>query len=211
MAVEFADWTAATHCTGSATPGVRAAAKVILELVRGTRNGGIYSCRNVVGGSTTSCHGEGRAFDAMCSIPVGNRLVKALLKAGPKRLGIQAIIHNRRIYSKRSPRGRPYVGPGLNPHVDHVHIEFTRAAGKNLTATTVRKVLGAVLGAVAVPVLKLGSTGAAVKAVQRALHIEADGVFGPKTEAAVNKLKLAHGGPADGKVGPNTLKLLGLG
>lgn len=205
--IEFADWTAATHCTGFATPGVRAAAKVMLEIFHGLRNGGIYNCRNVVGGSTTSCHGEGRAWDAMCSIAAGNTLVKALLKAGPKRLGIQAIIHNRRIYSKRSPGGRPYVGPGLNPHIDHVHIEFTRAAGRNLTVATVRAILMA-LSPVSRPVLKQGSTGSDVKRLQQLLHVAVDGVFGPATAAAVNKIKVSVGGPADGVCGPKTWELL---
>lgn len=209
MAVQFAAWTAATHCTGSATPGARAFAKVAQQLIPGLRNGGIYACRNVVGGNTTSCHGEGRAWDAMCSIPVGNVLVKAILRAGPARLGIQAIIHNRRIYSARTPGGRPYVGPGLNPHTDHVHIELTRAAGQKLTAATVRSVLGAALSVKPV-ILALGSTGEQVKALQRKLRVTADGTFGPATEKAVNDFKAAHGGPRDGRAGPNTFRLLGL-
>lgn len=168
------------------------------------------NCRSVVGGTTTSCHGEGRAFDAMCSIPDGDVLVKALLAAGPEDMGIQAIIHNRRIYSRRSPSGRPYVGPGLNPHVDHVHIEFTRAAGRNLTAATVRALLGHHTPPPATGALARGSTGEAVKTLQTALHVEADGVFGPATERAVNRLKAAHGLPQDGVAGTRVLAVLGL-
>lgn len=217
MAAKFATWTGATHCTGSATPGARAAMKVVLDLFPGVRNGGIYNCRNVVGGSTTSCHGEGRADDFMCSIPVGDKLVRALLAAGPDRLGIQAIIHNRVIYSKKSPKGRPYVGKGLNPHTDHVHVEFTRSAGARLTAATVRAVLGGAPAPDPKPdpvdtgshkpgsrTLHKGDKGPDVGVLQRFLGITDDGKFGPKTETAVKRYQRMRGLPQQGTVGPAT-------
>jgi putative chitinase len=59
-------------------------------------------------------------------------------------------------------------------------------------------------------VLKKGSTGEAVKRMQAELGLEADGSFGPATEAAVKKWQAANGLAADGIVGPKTLaKLLG--
>lgn len=53
-------------------------------------------------------------------------------------------------------------------------------------------------------VLNDGDRGAEVKELQRRLGITADGVFGPKTEAAVKAFQRRHGLVADGKVGPKT-------
>jgi len=49
-------------------------------------------------------------------------------------------------------------------------------------------------------VLKLGSTGPAVRALQQALHITSDGAFGPHTLAAVQAFQRAHHLPATGIV-----------
>jgi GH25 family lysozyme M1 (1,4-beta-N-acetylmuramidase) len=48
--------------------------------------------------------------------------------------------------------------------------------------------------------LRIGSTGAAVKALQAALHITADGIFGPHTEAAVAAYQRSHHLPVTGVV-----------
>lgn len=56
-----------------------------------------------------------------------------------------------------------------------------------------------------------GSTGAEVTHVQKALGIEADGQFGPKTEAAVMDFQIRHGlKEVDGVVGKETATALGL-
>lgn len=58
--------------------------------------------------------------------------------------------------------------------------------------------------------LRKGSKGDAVKRMQAALGIGADGDFGPGTEAALMKWQSANGLTADGVAGPKTLaKLLG--
>jgi peptidoglycan hydrolase-like protein with peptidoglycan-binding domain len=50
----------------------------------------------------------------------------------------------------------------------------------------------------------------AVKSLQRALHLTADGEFGPETEAAVVRLQERHGLGVDGVVGPATWGVIGV-
>jgi peptidoglycan hydrolase-like protein with peptidoglycan-binding domain len=53
------------------------------------------------------------------------------------------------------------------------------------------------------------ATGA-VKELQSALHVSADGDFGPETEAAVRRLQARHGLNVDGVVGPETWNVIGV-
>jgi peptidoglycan hydrolase-like protein with peptidoglycan-binding domain len=52
--------------------------------------------------------------------------------------------------------------------------------------------------------------GDAVSRLQSALHLQADGDFGPETEAAVRRLQARHGLTVDGVVGPATWGVLGI-
>lgn len=53
--------------------------------------------------------------------------------------------------------------------------------------------------------IKLNSSNTiAVQKIQKALNVTADGVFGPKTDAAVKVWQKAHGLAVDGIVGPST-------
>jgi peptidoglycan hydrolase-like protein with peptidoglycan-binding domain len=49
-----------------------------------------------------------------------------------------------------------------------------------------------------------------VKELQSALHVSADGDFGPETEAAVRRLQARHGLAVDGVVGPDTWSVIGV-
>lgn len=140
MTPRFARWQQAVHCTGSAAPGARALMVGLLLGFPGARNLGIYNCRSTALGNR-SAHSEGRADDVGCVMALGNQIVHALLHlpGGPASLGISAIIHNRVIYSRKSPNGRPYSG---DPHTDHVHIEITRKAGRHLSLLRVKRVMG---------------------------------------------------------------------
>jgi peptidoglycan hydrolase-like protein with peptidoglycan-binding domain len=51
----------------------------------------------------------------------------------------------------------------------------------------------------------------AIRRLQEALHVEADGTFGPETEAAVKRMQAHHGLTTDGVVGPETWSALGIG
>src|SRR4051794_24883960 len=56
--------------------------------------------------------------------------------------------------------------------------------------------------------VKPGQHGAAVKRLQRALHIHADGVFGPGTKRALQRFQRAHHLKPDGIAGPATWRAL---
>jgi hypothetical protein len=59
-------------------------------------------------------------------------------------------------------------------------------------------------------VLKTGAGGGTVVALQRALGVSADGVFGPVTRRAVRRFQRSHGLTVDGIAGPVTLRALGI-
>jgi len=53
--------------------------------------------------------------------------------------------------------------------------------------------------------IKRGEEGEAVKFVQEKVHADADGLFGPHTDAAVKKFQAAHHLEVDGEVGKHTM------
>jgi Transglycosylase-like domain/Putative peptidoglycan binding domain len=59
-------------------------------------------------------------------------------------------------------------------------------------------------------VVKRGDRGDAVRKIQSALGVAADGVFGPMTERAVKRFQRSKGLVVDGIVGPQTRAALGL-
>jgi Transglycosylase-like domain/Putative peptidoglycan binding domain len=58
--------------------------------------------------------------------------------------------------------------------------------------------------------VKRGDRGEAVRMIQTALRVTADGVFGTQTERAVKRFQKSKGLVADGVVGPQTRAALGL-
>jgi peptidoglycan hydrolase-like protein with peptidoglycan-binding domain len=58
--------------------------------------------------------------------------------------------------------------------------------------------------------LQVGSTGSAVKAVQRRLHVSVTGYYGRQTQAAVKRFQRSRKLEADGVVGPETARALGV-
>ena len=153
MAFTFASWAPASRCTSGPAPGATALMRVVLRKHPRGRSLGIYNCRTVRGGSTTSLHGEGRALDVGFPMSSGRgsaagyALVKQLGNKG-REMGIQAIIYDRKIWSGRSPGGRYYSG--VAPHYDHVHIELTREAARTLTESKINRILSGTSGGLTV-------------------------------------------------------------
>jgi hypothetical protein len=149
MAFNFAVYDAATRPAQGEAPGARVLMNYCLGRWSFASDLGIFDVRNVVGGDDLSHHAEGRALDV--GIPMldattadaakGMQIIDAL---GPsaQRLGIDHLIYNRTIWSRRSPAGRPYVDPDTDPHLDHIHVGLTGDAGATLSSATVESVLG---------------------------------------------------------------------
>jgi hypothetical protein len=136
----------AQTCTGGPEPGAKALMAWFIGAygALGGKNLGIYVCRPVRGSnSTTSLHGEGRACDFGIN-PNGaayGRLLAEQLRLHSAELGIQCIIWDRQIWSGAYPDAGWRAYTGTNPHVDHIHLELTRAAAQSLTAEQVQRVL----------------------------------------------------------------------
>ena len=105
---------------------------------------------------------------------------------------------------------------GVNPHKHHAHISVKQDA-KLYNDRRPWHIAGAITAAPAVAEaestvrdLKIGDTGDAVKAVQTALGINADGIFGPNTRRTVISFQSKNGLEADGIVGKATRQKLGI-
>jgi murein L,D-transpeptidase YcbB/YkuD len=161
-----------------------------------------------------------------------NELVKALQASRDPR--IKYIIYEGRITVPGDvTRWKAYHGP--SPHDHHFHISvasdpklYDDASDWHISAVDASPALPASKpqdatskeqgveaagtsgsSAAQPPILKEGSRGAFVVKLQRLLKIaKADGVFGPKTKAAVKNFQVARKLPADGIVGPKTWKAL---
>lgn len=149
---------------------------------------------------------------------------------------LRYVIHKRKIYQRKNGwKAETYTGP--NAHADHVHassgdgpdgrstsnydstapwgiaeIEDDPNAPKPSIPTTPSRKLGDRM-----PEIDRGARGHSVRVLQALLHsvweygIAVDGIFGPKTEAAVENFQSKHARPVDGVVGPITWNaLLGL-
>lgn len=144
-------YSAPTSCTPATPQGAKALAAYLEDYFPYQFSLGICNCRPVRGGTTMSHHGPCRAYD--CGIPtgaggayipaMGDPIVRLLGPHG-RRLGLDHLILNRRIYSAKSPDGRAYTG--VHPHYNHAHIGLTRAGAVNLNYATLAAVLGEPVG-----------------------------------------------------------------
>lgn len=207
--MRWARWERPARCTHGPSSGALALQTWLSEVLPQGRSGGIFNCRKVRGSDAPSVHGEGRAVDWMLPVvagrgmPEGREVVARLGEFGD-RLGLQCVIFDRTIWSARSPDGRRYNG--VHPHYDHIHAELTRHAAAALTIQTLRSTLGSdvPVQVQARPVLRRGSRGPVVVELQRRLGVTADGIFGPRTDAAVRRFQKRTHLKVDGIVGPAT-------
>lgn len=101
------------------------------------------------------------------------------------------------------------VGPqtwkalGIAEHavLHEAHVHRAHSARESSGASRVRRAVGHDSSTHA---------GNPVQRLQEALHVQADGTFGPETEAAVRAAQARHGLAVDGVVGPETWSALGV-
>lgn len=129
---------------------------------------------------------------------------------------ISYIIWNRRMVSSYKAKDgtpawewRPYHG--FSPHTEHMHLSVSPDA-KLYDDASEWNLFGIPTTPLPTPIrdLKKGDKGDDVKALQEALKITADGIFGPATEKAVRNFQSVRGLRADGIVGHNTRRELGI-
>jgi Putative peptidoglycan binding domain len=211
MSYPFAPWEGAKNCIGSVSSGAAA----LLAWCQANhqppgRSLGIYNCRNVRGSTRTSLHGEGRALDWGMPLgpdrrgtPLGHELVD-LLGSNADKIGLQCIIYDRTIWSAGSPDGRPYGG--VAPHYDHLHIELSWEAARELTLATLVSVLGGTaerpLAVDAALAFNQGQGFSAdeIKLIQRVVTAPVTGDWDADTVLAVADWQRDNGIPVDGKV-----------
>lgn len=201
-------------------------------------NSGIYNCRSVRGGRTTSLHGEGRASDngvRPYSAEYGTKLANAIVN-NSRALGVQCVIWNRKIWSSSYPdTWRAYKG--VAHHRDHLHVEFTWASAKRdrkAQRELWAKILGGGAGGgtgssgsgnrygdpkaehkLGSRTLDLYSAGTDVTDLQQRLKKlsrydsgEVDGYYGPAVKSAITRYQRSRGLKADGIAGPKTIDAL---
>jgi hypothetical protein len=110
----------AVACSKGPQPGTRCLLDELLRRYPGSRDMGIYNCRDVRGATTPSIHGEGRAGDIGPADKKQGDEIATWLISNARAYQIQRIIWYRRIWDY-AKGWREYTG--LHPHTDHVHFE----------------------------------------------------------------------------------------
>jgi len=166
----WAPYQPASYCYGEPQRGTVYLSVFLTEQFPGSYCGNIYSCRDIVGGSSLSHHAEGRADDQMTvrskppsGISQAQRMLQMLGPHG-KALGIDHIILNLTpwesgrgtpmIYNAAAPMRRVYNGE--HPHKDHNHIGQTRVGAATMTLSKIRTIVGTEVPAPTPPPSKPG-------------------------------------------------------
>lgn len=189
----------AKTCTKGPATGAKGAMSWFLAKYEGHggRNSGIYNCRNVRGSSrTTSLHGEGRAADFGLkwydSIAVFEAFAEQL-RLNSAELGIQCIIFNRKIFSGGYKNKGWQKYNGVNPHTDHLHVEFSWAAAERSVEDTVALWEKELSGKITGNVTPQTSVPKVTKQPTDYTDLVVDGAFGKKSVEAFQILMRAVG------------------
>ncbi|SDP28359.1 Peptidoglycan-binding (PGRP) domain of peptidoglycan hydrolases-containing protein [Pedococcus dokdonensis] len=217
-------------CDPNAKPGVVAFAKLMSSHYKvGSADWGIT--RNCNSGLTE--HSEGRAWDWMLSAnkPNEKAIADSVTQwlsapdaqgrpgAMARRFGIMYIIWNHKMWRAYDPaRGwAPYTG--AVPHTDHIHFSFSWDGAYSRTSWWTGKPLTTVSpGPASAPkpttppqtpsavysLLIQGATGPDVVLAQKVIGVTPDGIFGPKTAAALRTWQGSHGVKVTGQLDPAT-------
>lgn len=129
-------WVGEDGCSGSLTAGARELRDWLRVAFPQISSIGGYACRVIAGTSTMSVHGTGRALDIMIPMhggdadndlgdPIGNWLIEHA-----EEIGVQYIIWDRWTWNgARAPGAKERAYTGVNPHVDHLHVELSVEGG----------------------------------------------------------------------------------
>lgn len=141
----LAGYVGQSTCSPTAKPGTTAFANLLLRTYRNSRSLGISRSCGVGGRSE---HKEGRAFDWGVSVhsATDRASVRALMRwllqrdaygnryAMARRLGIQYMIWNRRIWGAYAAGSGWRRYTGSNPHTDHVHFSLSWSGARRKTS-----------------------------------------------------------------------------
>lgn len=142
-----------------------------------------------VNGATSSYHIKGQAADFTVTGVSGREVAKYLQSIGARGIGLYdytgGFVHvdtrEKQYYWQQDARNRKYYGVSSFGQVELYEV-------KGRTVATVR----------------YNDRNEWVRLLQQEIGVEADGIFGPKTEAAVRAIQKEHGLKVDGVVGPKT-------
>jgi peptidoglycan hydrolase-like protein with peptidoglycan-binding domain len=117
--------------------------------------------------------------------------------------------HEPWLESQRRSRGRRFAA------IRRLRLQRGRRAGLGVLLASLSLAAGGALAADGSGGTSAGShavraAGGTVVALQRALGLTADGIYGPQTRRAVRRYQRAHGLAVDGIAGPATLAALGI-
>lgn len=134
-------WVGTSGCEGGMTDGASEFRSFLYSVFPQAWHIGGYACRSIRGNdSVMSVHSTGRALDIHIELDssdadnglgdaVGNWLIENC-----ESIGIQYIIWDQWTWGSHRPAGEKHRAyGGSNPHLDHLHIELSVAAGRRET------------------------------------------------------------------------------
>lgn len=214
-----------SRCDPTTKPGASAFAQLVARHYSRPSYGTVRPCL-----SDVSEHYDGRAVDWMLDVndPSDKAIADAVTKwlterdsrgnygSWARRFGLMYVIWNRKVWKSYRNIESWQTYTGSHPHTDHIHFSFAwdgackrtswwtgRAATSINTSgcSTPQLTVATEFTPVKDIVLKLGSTGSAVRLAQSNLPgVAVDGEFGPLTQAAVKTFQSKYGLSVTGTV-----------